>query len=120
MAGYRRMVWNTSTRCQVDQSQVWSWYFSKSDGDLVPGFVRHAASHHKTAVRAERHRLSFLSISVKLTFGRSSGNNSRASRRRSSAVLTVRLPALVTVNAGARLSVTTRDWPGRSDFTRPG
>ena len=50
------------------------------------------------------HFFILFSISVKFTFGRSSGKISLASRLRSSAVLTRRLPAFLTIT----------DWPGRS------
>ena len=59
-------------------------------------------------------------MAVKFTFVPRLGQISRASRRRSSAFLARRCPALVTINAGSPLSVTVSDWPGRRDFNKPG
>lgn len=61
-----------------------------------------------------------LMMAVKFTLGRSPGKVSRASRRKCSAVLRGRVPALVTTKAARPLSVTTSDEPGRSDLISPG
>src|SRR4029077_12142682 len=75
--------------------------------DACPTFVRQPLLQLIENAGINHRRFISLIAAVKFTFVRSYGEISAASRSKSARVLARRFPALVTVNAGVPLSVTT-------------
>ena len=86
----------------------------------MEGVRPEARGDKEAAVSVDVHFFKAFIAAVRFTAGRFPGNISAASRRISAAVFTGRLPALVTTRLGVPLSVTSKLWPGRSDFAKAG